>query len=128
MITDTATIGETITEIPLGTLLLPDGSINEIPAFSNIITGDTINIDASDYFDNMTLHNGTLTVEIMNGYPTDISNISLTLINATNQNVVGIFNFDLIPSGSTKSDSADIGGQTIDENLLAILNLSLIHI
>ena len=122
VITDTATIGETITEIPLGTLLLPDGSTNEIPAFSNIITGDTINIDASEYFDNMTLHKGTLIVEIMNGYPTDISNISLTLINATNQNMVGTFDFDLIPSGSTKSDSADIGGQTIDENLFAILN------
>ena len=54
-------------------------------------------------------------VEIMNGYPTDISNISLTLINATNQNIVGTFDFDLIPSGSTKSDSADIGGQTINE-------------
>jgi hypothetical protein len=122
VISDTATIGETITEIPLGTILLPDGSTNTIPALVGIANGDTINIDASEYFETMTLYRGMLIIKIKNGYPTDISNVSLTLINATNQNIVATFSFPLIPSGSIVSDSVSIAGQTIDENLYAILN------
>ncbi len=122
IISDTATIGETISEIPLGTLLLPDGSTNEIPSLLGVADGDTINIDASEYFNTMTLYRGMLIVEIMNGYPTDLSNLNLTLINSTNQNIVAVFTFPLIPSGGTVSDSISIAGQTIDENLLAILD------
>ena len=122
IISDTATIGETISEIPLGNLLLPDGSTNEIPSLLGVADGDTINIDASEYFNTMTLYRGMLIVEIMNGYPTDLSNLNLTLINSTNQNIVAVFTFPLIPSGGTVSDSISIAGQTIDENLLAILD------
>ena len=122
VIADTATIGEAINEIPLGTLLLPDGSTNNIPAMQNIANGDTINVDASEYFETMTLYRGMLIIELNNGYPTDISNVNLSLINATNQNTIATFSFPLIPSGSIVSDSVSIAGQTIDENLLAILD------
>ncbi|MAX05512.1 MAG: hypothetical protein CMD19_03540 [Flavobacteriales bacterium] len=122
VISDTATIGETISEIPLGTLLFPDGSTNNIPALFSVASGDTINIDASEYFETMNLYRGMLIVEIMNGYPTDISNVSLTLINATNQSIIATFSFPLIPSGNIASDSVSIAGQTIDDNLFAILN------
>ena len=122
VIADTATIGETINELPLGPILLPDGSTNSIPAISGIANGDTINIDASEYFETMTLYEGTLIVEIMNGYPTDIANIDISLINVSNQTLIGNFIFPLIPSGETIADSISIAGQTIDENLLAILN------
>ena len=122
VIADTATIGESINEIPLGTILLPNGSTNSIPAIPNIANEDTINIDASEYFETMTLHEGTLTVELSNGYPTDISNISLSLINATNQSTIATFPFPVVPSGSTVSKSESIAGQTIDDNIFAILH------
>ena len=122
VIADTATIGEAINEIPLLSLLLPDGSTNSIPAIPNIANGDTINVDASEYFETMTLYRGMLIIELNNGYPTDISNVNLSLINATNQNTIATFSFPLIPSGSIVSDSVSIAGQTIDENLLAILD------
>jgi len=122
VIADTATIGESINEIPLGTLLLPNGSTNSIPAIPNIANEDTINIDASEYFETMTLHEGTLTVELNNGYPTDISNISLSLINATNQSTIATFSFPVVPSGSIVSESVSIAGQTIDDNIFAILH------
>jgi hypothetical protein len=122
VIADTATIGEAINEIPLGTILLPDGSTNSIPAMPNIANGDTINVDASEYFETMTLYRGMLTIELNNGYPTDVSNVSLSLINSSNQNLIATFSFPLIPAGSTVSDSVSIAGQTIDENLLAILH------
>ena len=122
VITDTATIGEAINEIPFGTLLLPDGSTNSIPAMPNIANGDTINVDASEYFETMTLYRGMLIIELNNGYPTDISNVNLSLINATNQNTIATFSFPLIPSGGIVSDSVSIAGQTIDKNLVAVLD------
>ena len=122
MIADTATIGETIEQIPLGTILFPNGSSNNIPAIPNIANEDTINIDASEYFETMTLYKGMLIIEISNNYPTDISNVNLTLSNAMNQNIVATFLFPLIPSGSSITDSVSIAGQTIDENLFAVLN------
>ena len=122
VIADTATIGETIEEIPLGTILFPNGSSNNIPAIPNVANEDTINIDASEYFETMTLFRGMLIIEINNNYPTDISNVSLTLSNATNQNIVATFLFPLIPTGSSIKDSVSIAGQTIDENLFAVLN------
>ena len=122
VISDTATIGESIIEIPFGTILLPDGSTNSIPAIPNVANEDTINIDASEYFETMTLYKGMLIIEIMNGYPTDLSNMSLSLINTTNQNLIATFSFPFISSGATVSDSISIAGQTMDKNLLAILH------
>ena len=122
VISDTATIGESIIEIPFGTILLPDGSTNSIPAIPNVANEDTINIDASEYFETMTLYKGMLIIEIMNGYPTDLSNMSLSLINTTNQNLIATFSFPVIASGATVSDSISIAGETMDKNLLAILH------
>ena len=122
IISDTATIGESIIEIPFGTILLPDGSTNSIPAIANVANEDTINIDASEYFETMTLYKGMLIIEIMNGYPSDLSNMSLSLINTTNQNLIATFSFPVIASGATVSDSISIAGETMDKNLLAILH------
>ena len=122
VIADTATIGETISEIPLGTILFPDGNTSNIPALASVASEDTVNIDASEYFETMTLYQGMLIISLNNGYPTDISNVSLTLINSINQNIIATFSFPLIPSGGIVSDSVSIAGQTLDENLFAILN------
>ena len=121
-ISDTATIGETISAIPGGPILFPNGSTNTIPSILGIANQDTINIDASQYFNTMTLYRGYLIVEIINNYPTDISNISLSLVNPSNQNILANFSFPLIISGESASDSVDISGLTIDENIIGILN------
>ncbi len=122
VISDTATIGETINEIPGLSFLLPNGSTTIIPNIPNIAQNDTINIDASEYFETMTLYKGTLIVEVKNNFPTDIANLVLTLVNASNQTNIADFSFPLIPTGSSVIDSVFIGGQTIDENIFAILN------
>ena len=122
VIADTATIGETINEIPGLSFLLPNGSTTIIPDIANIAQNDTINVDASEYFETMTLYKGTLIVEVKNNFPTDIANLSLTLVNASNQTNIANFSFPLISTGSSVIDSVFIGGQTIDENIFAILN------
>ena len=55
--------------------------MREIPALPNIIQNDNINIDASDYFQTMTLYSGMMNLEITNGFPTSISNMTLLLYN-----------------------------------------------
>ena len=116
------TIGSVINEIPFGTMLFPDGSQRDIPAMPGIIQNDTINIDASEYFETMTLYNGMLNIDLTNGYPTDISNVSFSLYNATNQNLIATFSTPLIESGETFTESVSVAGETLDHLMIGIIN------
>ena len=116
------TIGSVINEIPLGTWAFPDGSQRDIPAMPGIIQNDTINIDASEYFETMTLYNGMLNLELTNGFPTDISNVSFALYNSTNQNLIATFSTPLIESGTTYTESVSVAGETLDHLMIGVIN------
>ena len=116
------TIGSVINELPLGTFLFPDGSQREIPAMAGIVQNDTIPIDASEYFETMTLYNGMLNLKLTNGYPTDISNVSFSLYNATNQNLIATFFIPLIESEDSYTESVSIAGETLDHIMVGIIN------
>lgn len=116
------TIGSLITELPFGTILFPDGSQSEIPDMAGIVQNDTISIDASDYFQTMTLYNGMLNLKLTNGFPTDISNVSFSLYNATNLNLIATFFTPLIESGNSFSESVSIAGETLDYKMVGIIN------
>ena len=49
-ISDTTTMGHLISTIPLGGFLFPNGSSSTIPFLPNVISSDTFNVNASDYF------------------------------------------------------------------------------
>jgi hypothetical protein len=70
----------------------------------------------------MTLTSGDLSLTIRNDFPTDLSNISFTLVNSINQNILGTFTYPLIPSNTLQTQTVSIAGQTIDKDILAILN------
>jgi hypothetical protein len=116
------TIGSVISELPFGTILFPDGSQREIPAMAGIVQNDSIPIDASDYFQTMTLYNGMLNLKLTNGFPTDISNVSFSLYNATNLNLIATFFTPLIESGNSFSESVSIAGETLDYKMVGIIN------
>ena len=116
------TIGSVINEIPLGTWAFPDGSQRDIPAMPGIIQNDTINIDASEYFETMTLYNGMLNLELTNGFPTDISNVSFALYNSTNQSLIATFSTPLIESGTTYTESVSVAGETLDHLMIGVIN------
>ena len=122
VIADTASVGDAIAQIPGGTIFFPDGSTNTIPAMPNMMSNDTIGINTSEYFETMTLHKGWLVIDLINNFPTDVSNVSMTLINSVNQDIIANFNFPLIPSGTTSTDSVDISGKVLDQSLIAIVN------
>ena len=115
------TIGSVINELPFGTILFPSGSQTEIPFMEGIVQNDTIPIDASEYFETMTLYNGMLNLKLKNGFPTDISNVIFSLYNATNQNLIATFSIPLIESGDTYSESISIAGETLDYIMLGII-------
>ncbi len=122
VINQTITIESLINNIPFGNFLFPDGSQREIPALSGAVKNDTIPIDASEYFQTMTLYNGMLNLKLKNGFPTDISNVSFSLFNTTNQNLIATFSTPLIESGSTYTESVSIAGETLDNIMVGIIN------
>ena len=121
-ISDTISLGELVSTIPLGSILFPNGSSASIPFLPNVINADTFNVNASDYFETMILSDGVLYFEIKNNLPVDISNISCSLVNSSNLNIIASFNFPLIGSGSSAIDSISLAGLSIDKNIEAIIN------
>ena len=121
-ISDTISLGELVSTIPLGSILFPNGSTASIPYLPNVISSDTFNVNASDYFETMILSDGYLFFEITNNLPTDISNISISLVNSSNLNNIAAFNFPLISSGTSAKDSLSLAGLSIDKNIEAIIN------
>ncbi len=122
VIEDISTIGNIINQQPLLGWLLPNGSQSEIPSISGIMQNDSINIDASEYFETMTLYNGTLTIEVKNGFPTAISNVNISLYNSTNQELIATFSTPLISSGSIYTESISVAGKTLDNLMIGIIN------
>ena len=117
------TIGSIITELGvLGPILYPDGQDRDIPAMLGVVQNDTIDIDASEYFETMTLYNGKMNLEITNGFPTDISNMSFMLYNSISLNLIATFNIPLIESGATYTESVSVAGETLDQIMLGIIN------
>ena len=121
-ISDTISLGELVSTIPLGSILFPNGSSASIPYLPNVISSDTFNVNASDYFETMILSDGYLFFEITNNLPTDISNVSVSLVNSSNLNNIAAFNFPLISSGTSAKDSLSLAGLSIDKNIEAIIN------
>lgn len=115
-------MGSIVQQDPLIAFLLPDGSQRQIPALAGVVQNDTISIDASEYFETMTLYNGMLNIKLTNGFPTDIANISFALYNANTQNILATFYAPLITSGSTYSESVSVAGETLDYLMIGLIS------
>lgn len=122
VIEQVTTLGSIISDLPGGTLFFPNGSQRDIPAMVGVIQNDTILIDASEYFETMTLYNGMLNIKLTNNFPTDISNVSFSLYNATNQDLIATFTSPLIASGTTYTESTSVADETLDHLMYGIIN------
>jgi hypothetical protein len=115
-----------INEIPFGAILLPDGSTNIIPALPGIILNDTLSLTNTSIFAiNDTISNGFLILELFNGYPSDISNINISIlecISASSCNAIGNYSAPLIVSGTTFVDSISLNGYNLNNSLLVIID------
>ena len=119
------TLGTIITNIGAGSIIT-NGSQTIIPYYQNAIN-DTFPLDASDYFQEMTLKEGTLKIKLENGLPTDLSNIELILRNSgSNLDILNI-NLSFLSSGGIYEESVDLTGQVIYGDLeVEIINVDMI--
>jgi hypothetical protein len=101
VVTNEITLGELISSISFGTILLPNGSDAVIPAYSDLLN-DTFPIDANEYFEEMTFTEGYIDLKIVNNLPTDLSNVVLELRNENASNNIISMNIPLLQSGATE--------------------------
>ena len=119
-ITETSRLGELLG--PIGRIAFPHLDTMNIPDMPGLIQDKDIPVDASEYFESMTFHKGYLRINLYNGFPTELANVDISLIDANNNNTIASFNFLSIPSFSHVTDSVFLGGMSINKDLVAILN------
>jgi len=112
------TMGELISSIDFGTILLPDGGSAVIPAYSDLLN-ETFPIDANEYFEEMTFTEGYIDLTLTNGLPTDLSNVVLELRNEGQTNNIITMNIPLLASGESQTATESLAGQTLFGNLEA---------
>ena len=121
-IVESVTLGDIITNAGLG-LFIQDGSTYTIPPLSGLSSDDII-IDASEYFQTMTLADGLLDITIENQLPIDITNLIFQMVNSDGGEVIVLDTFLIIESGTSETKTISLAGKTIKGNLIGqILNM-----
>ena len=80
---------------------------------------DPVNLPIEDAtFENVQFSEGKLLVELKNGWLTPLNNVVLRLKNASDNSVIGLLNYGEIPSKTSKKDSIDLAGKTVESNIV----------
>jgi hypothetical protein len=80
---------------------------------------DPVNLPIEDAtFENVQFSEGKLLVELKNGWLTPLNNVVLRLKNASDNSVIGLLDYGEIPSKTSKKDSIDLAGKTVESNIL----------
>ena len=96
-----------------------------IPPINNI-SGNTIPVDANEYFETMNLISGAIEVQIYNGLPFDITDVNLSLSNASNNTLILSTTFPIVASNSTVTNTVNINNMIIEGDLTAeIQNINI---
>ncbi|MEZ4720456.1 MAG: hypothetical protein R2813_01100 [Flavobacteriales bacterium] len=89
------------------TIIALNGQTVPIPAISNLSFGPNV-LDGSEFFDEMTLDTGYMTISISNGFPSSISDIDFSIVNQTAQNAIVQDTFSKIYPNQTRSKTYDL--------------------
>lgn len=90
-----------------------------IPAITNPISSDDMDLDANELFQSVTLQSGFMDIKLRNDLPIDITDLVFLLKNQIDGSVVVQDTFPLIPSKDSVMNSYPLDGQTIYGNLFA---------
>ena len=116
------TLGEIIQEAGLAAFI-PDGSPAAIPNM-NGLSYDDIVIDASQYFQTMTLNKGFIDIRIENTLPIDITDLIFQMKNSDGGDEILLDTFTIIPSGGVETRTVSLAGKTVKGALVGnILNM-----
>ena len=109
---DAGLIGQIIIANNGNTLAIPD--LGTIP-------GTTNPIDASEFFETISLFDGTLELTIENGLPIEIRDFGFGLSNSSNGTILIQDTIPVIAAGATATSSSSLAGKTIESLLTADL-------
>ncbi len=105
-------------------IIANNGNKMPIPPVNNIPSSD-FPIDATDFFESMTLSDGFVDVSFSNGFPIDVSNLIYQVKNTQNQNVLFSDTIPLIAAGTNETRTYPLSGKTVEGSLTAsILEMS----
>lgn len=105
----------------IGTIIIGNNGQNMvIPALGNI-PGASVPVDASEYFESISLVDGTLEMEIENGLPIIVEDFGFGLSNNSSGQILIQDTIPSIPPGATVTSTSSLAGKTIDSDLLAEL-------
>ncbi len=105
-----------------GALLIAANGTNQIiPPLSNIGPSN-FTIDATDYFQSITLRDGWLVLRMENNFPIDLTNLQYAIQNQTSGNNILQNTIALLPAGAVHYDSVHlVNNFLIEGNLVASL-------
>lgn len=126
-ITQSITLGAVaeILGFPIGTfIILSHGEEVPIDPIADLTSGETP-IDATSFFESATIEEGFLDIEVENGFPIPLEDITLQIRNSSDDEIiVDEFVTSILP-GETFISTTPLDGKTIDGNLVAeITNFS----
>lgn len=102
-------------------IIINNGNTSVIPAFTGI-GPETFDLDASDFFESMTLTDGWLVIEIDNGLPIELTNVQYLMQNLSGGPPIISKTIASIPAGALYSDSVQLNNNiTIEGEINAVL-------
>ncbi|MCH8903240.1 MAG: hypothetical protein IIA45_04935 [Bacteroidetes bacterium] len=116
---DSISLGQitTILGPPTGTAIeAVHGTTSPFPPVPNSSLGN-FPYTGSNEFTSITLSSGDLVLSVTNNLPVDLTNVIIDVINNVTTTVIATFSFPIIATGTTASDSADLSGKTLSDNM-----------
>tara|TARA_R110002096_G_scaffold21043_8_gene68791 strand:- start:15214 stop:17286 length:2073 start_codon:yes stop_codon:yes gene_type:complete len=102
-------------------IIINNGNTSAIPAFTGI-GPETFDLDASDFFESMTLTDGWLVIEIDNGLPIELTNVQYLMQNQSGGTPIISRTVNSILPGELYKDSVQLNNNiTIEGQISAIL-------
>jgi hypothetical protein len=103
-----------------------DGQEVVVPG-SGIQDAGIYNAGSFPDFENITFSSGTLSTTMTNGWPVDVDNFKVALINKNSGTPIDTLDFGYLAAGQTKTVVSQIGGKTIEKEIdLSMFSIELI--
>ncbi len=97
-------------------IIASNGKYMVIPPLSGLTSSAPL--DATEYFETMTLLAGWMDIKAENGLPIDVTNVDFMLKNKLPPSTVFQDSFTIIPAGGTRTKTIDLAGKTIEGELI----------
>ncbi|MBK8680407.1 MAG: hypothetical protein IPN31_00545 [Bacteroidetes bacterium] len=120
-LTNQISLGQVATALgfPYGTyIILNNGNMVPIDPILGFSSGEQP-IDANSFFESATIETGFLDIQVYNGFPIPLTNLSLLIKNSSDGAIIVDETIPLIDVGETVISTTSLDGKTVDGDLIA---------